>query len=255
MVPAGRGSGRRGGDLRNIVPDPKRAKIVTQIFEELSGGRFSLARVSSRLSEFGVINTSGHKLSNLQVHGFLTNRLYTGVMVWKGEVFEGKYKPIVPLELFNKVQAVLKIRSKPRQTRKGHNFPFCGLFRCTCGFMISAQWAKGHGGLYRYYRCTRKNGKCGEPSTQEKFVVHKCLEILKPLALSAEEANHVRTLIDRETEKEGEVVDTGVGKITDKLAGIQQKLNKLTRGYLDELIDEESYQSAKADLVTEKRPR
>ena len=33
---------------------------------------------------------------------------------------------------------------------------------------------------------------------------------------------------------------------------IQGKLNKLTRGYLDELIDEESYQSAKTELITEK---
>ncbi len=38
----------------------------------------------------------------------------------------------------------------------------------------------------------------------------------------------------------------------DKISGIQEKLNKLTRGYLDELIDEESYQASKSDLVMEK---
>ena len=40
--------------------------------------------------------------------------------------------------------------------------------------------------------------------------------------------------------------------MSDQMTLIQQKLNKLTRGYLDERIDEESYQAAKADLVIEK---
>jgi site-specific DNA recombinase len=239
-------------NLRNIVPDPKRAKIVATIFEEVSSGRHGLLWVSDRLAAFGIVNQSGKQWSKSQIYGFLTNRLYMGIMAWKDKVFEGKYKPIVSAELFKKVQDALKVRSKPRRIRNGHNFPFCGLFRCTCGSMISAQWAKGHGGLYRYYRCTRKNGECGEPYTQEKFVAGQCLEILKPLAISPEQANHLRSLIDAETKKEGNAAGTEVEQISDRLSDIQKKLNKLTRGYLDELIDEESYQTATADLVTQK---
>jgi hypothetical protein len=175
-----------------------------------------------------------------------------GVMVWGPDVFEGKYKPIVSQELFSKVQKALKVRSKPRNTRKGHDFPFRGLFRCTCGSMISAQWAKGHGGLYRYYRCTRKVGPCTEPYLQEKFVTAQCLDMVKSLAISTEEANFVRGLIDAETEKEGGEVETSIDTITERLSAVQAKLNRLTRGYLNELIDEESYQTAKEDLVTEK---
>ncbi len=51
---------------------------------------------------------------------------------------------------------------------------------------------------------------------------------------------------------EGNKVGTEVEQISDKLSDIQKKLHKLTRGYLDELIDEESYQAATADLVTQK---
>ncbi|MEI9961035.1 MAG: hypothetical protein WDM76_07835 [Limisphaerales bacterium] len=42
------------------------------------------------------------------------------------------------------------------------------------------------------------------------------------------------------------------GKIVERISALQEKLNRLTRGYLDELIEEESYQSAQADLVLEK---
>jgi site-specific DNA recombinase len=239
-------------NLRNIVHDPKKAKIVLTVFEAVSDGRHGYSWVSDELARLGVVSRNGNHWTKSQVRGLLTNRLYMGVMVWGGRTFEGKYKPIVSAELFKKVQEALKSRSKPRRVRNGHNFPFCGLFRCTCGSMVSAQWAKGHGGLYRYSRCTRKSGKCDEPYTQEKFVAAQCLDLLKPLAISPEQANHVRALIDVETKKEGNASETGAEQITDKLSEIQKKLNKLTRGYLDELIDEESYQSATADLVNQK---
>jgi hypothetical protein len=118
--------------------------------------------------------------------------------------------------------------------------------------MISAQWAKGHGGLYRYYRCTRKTGICSEPYTQEKSVVDQCLEAIRPLAISPEQANFVRALIDEETHKDGQSFETENTEMSEKISLVQKKLNKLTRAFLDELIDEESYQAAKADLVLEK---
>ena len=102
------------------------------------------------------------------------------------------------------------------------------------------------------YRCTRKTGVCSEPYTQEKLVVAQCLEFLKPLAISPEEADFARALIDEETQNDGQALEAESEQIAEKLANIQKKLNKLTRGYLDELIDEESYQASKESLVLEK---
>jgi site-specific DNA recombinase len=239
-------------DRRNIVPDPKRAQIVETVFQEVNAGRRGLMWVSDRLAQFGIRNQSGQQWSKSQVHKFLTNRIYTGVMVWNGEVYEGKYKPLIPIELFNSVQKVLKIRSKPRKVRKGHNFPFCGLFHCTCGSMMTAQWAKGHGGVYRYYRCTKKSGVCFERYLQEKSIVAQCLEKLKPLGITADEAASIHSNINERTKKDSGSLEADVKQISEKLSGVQEKLNRLTRAYLDEIIDEESYQAAKADLVTEK---
>jgi hypothetical protein len=91
-----------------------------------------------------------------------------------------------------------------------------------------------------------------EPYTQEKFVTDQCLAILKPLVISPEQANFVRALIDEETQKDGQSLETESAEMTDKISAVQKKLNRLTQGFLDELIDEESYQAAKADLVLEK---
>lgn len=83
-------------------------------------------------------------------------------------------------------------------------------------------------------------------------MIDQCLEVIKPLAISPEEANFVRALIDKESEKDGHTLETASAEINDKISLVQKKLNKLTRAFLDELIDEESYQAAKAGLVLEK---
>ena len=239
--------------LRNIVPDPKRAPLLQKAFEDFATGRFGLSAIADRLFAHGVVTRGGRPLSKHAVGAFLTNRLYIGVMEWKGEVYEGKYKPLVTIELFDHVQRALRVRSKPRNTRKGHNFPFCGLFRCSCGSMMTAQWARGrHGGLYRYYRCTRKAGACSEPYIQENRVSQSCLELLKPIALTSEEARTVHALIDEAALEDSRSLDTEIKAAQEKLSALQAKLDRLTRGYLDEVIDEDSYRRAKEELVTEK---
>ncbi len=91
-----------------------------------------------------------------------------------------------------------------------------------------------------------------EQYTQEKLVVAQCLELVKPLAISPEQAEFVRSLIDAESQKDGNAVETANEEMSGKISLVQKKLNKLTRAFLDEVIDEESYQAAKADLVAEK---
>jgi hypothetical protein len=67
--------------LRNIVPDPKKAKLVTQVFDEAAADRRTLIWVSERLAELGIANRNGNRYSKSQVQSFLTNRLYIGVMM------------------------------------------------------------------------------------------------------------------------------------------------------------------------------
>ncbi|MFI5356652.1 MAG: recombinase family protein, partial [Opitutales bacterium] len=225
-------------DTHNIVPDPKFGKVVSTLYEEYSAGRHGLIWASERLAELGVVNSTGNHWSKSQMQRFFTNKLYIGIMVWNGEAFEGKFKPIVSPELFAKVGEVLKVRSKPHHVRNGHHFPFCGLFRCSCGCMITAQWAKGHGGRYRYYRCS---STCGEKFLREEALTFQLQEMLAPLSITSDEANHVRQLIAEDDASNRDFVEESLVKISERLSEIQGELNKLTRGYLKEVLDEDSY--------------
>jgi len=77
----------------------------------------------------------------------------------------------------------LKKRSKRGKTKHAMIFPFVVSSLHAVGQYYGA-WARGKmGGLYRYYRCTRKNGPCREGYLQEKHVAAQVQARLAPLAI------------------------------------------------------------------------
>ena len=142
---------------RNIEPNPVVARVIVKAYKEYATGKHSYESLAQFLAERGTVTKNATPLGKFAIAHMLTNKAYLGLVKHKGEYFEGSFAPILSLDLFEAVQKVLKERAKPRKTKVGHNFPFTGLFRCgECDSMISAQWAKGHGGLYRYYRYHEK---------------------------------------------------------------------------------------------------
>ena len=118
--------------------------------------------------------------------------------------------------------------------------------------MMTAQWAKGHGGVYRYYRCVRKAGPCSEPYVQEGDVLRQCLEKLQPFAVTAEEAVEIREAIQYRAMEDSAALINEVKAINEKVWALQQKLDRLTHAYIDGVIDEDSYRRANEDLIVER---
>ena len=142
---------------RNIEPDPVISRVVVKAFEEYATGKHCLTSLARFFAEHDVVTRNGTPLSKCAVAGILSSRVYLGLLKHHGEWYEGTFAPILSRELFEAVQLMLKKRAKPRKSKKRHDFPFTGLFRCgECKSMITAQWATGRlGGRYRYYRCTK----------------------------------------------------------------------------------------------------
>ena len=173
-------------------------------------------------------------------------------MRWNGEAYEGKYRPLISKQLFAKVQNVLAGRRKPRKSKQRHDFPFVGLFKCSCGSMFTAQFAKGNGGLYRYYRCTRKHGACAEKYIQENELQKQIIEQAQTIALPADWAKEMLEKMEREEKSQEQSADAFAEANRKKIFALQEKLDKLLEGYLDNLIDEDTYKRKKEDLVQQK---
>jgi hypothetical protein len=166
-------------------------------------------------------------------------------------VFDGSTEILTKLELANTLDALLLARETIQYTKNSDSLDNV----LTANVQLQVQVVPIAGNIQNQSWTFTANGAgfiCSEPYTQEKSVVDQCLELVKPLAISPEQANFVRSLIDEETHKDGQSLETANAEINEKVSLVQKKLNKLTRAFLDELIDEESYQAAKADLVLEK---
>jgi len=132
--------GYRRIDQRTLELDPKQAKRV----------QFAFQKYASELCTDGeiarMINDQGYRTKNKtgeapfakdSVRGLLTNPFYTGVVMYKGEIFPGRHPAIIGQETFDKV---LRLRRKRYAGWKGftsqgpRTYPAAGLLECEeCG--------------------------------------------------------------------------------------------------------------------------
>ncbi|MGQ9570108.1 MAG: recombinase family protein [Thermodesulfovibrionales bacterium] len=169
---------------RTIEPDQMKASVVEKAFEEYAQGRHTLESLGQRLSFWGVLSTTGKPIYKATLQRMLTNKVYFGLIVHNGETCEGSFPAIVFRVTFEAVQKVLKQRTRPRKSKKRHNFPFVGLLICgECGGDITAQFAHGHGGTYRYYRCTKRLGSCSQRYLKEDLLVEQIKDKILKVAL------------------------------------------------------------------------
>ena len=238
---------------RNIDIDKIKSRLVVCAFKEFTTGKHSYESISQFLADHGVVTRNGTPLSKCAISGMLSNRAYLGFVKYHDEWHDGTFAPIISPDLFEAVQMRLKERARPRKSKKSHNFPFTGLFRCgECGSMITAQWAKGHGGLYRYYRCTKKNGKCGQGYLQEEKLVFQLREQLQSIKLPDDWFDYMTRKTD-EWKKETKVSSVSLlGQIRDDREETQEKLDKLVTLFLDGDIPKEQYLKKKNDLLVQK---
>ena len=238
---------------RNIEPDPVKARIIKKAYEEYATGKHTLKSISERFEYWGITNRNGKPLTRSAVQRILTNTAYIGLMIRNGETYEGSFKAIISKELFDKVQRVLQSRSKPRKRKYKNDFPFLGFLTCgECGAAISAQYAKGNGGLYRYYRCTKKLSPCKQPYLREDLFIAQLKEILRGVTLSKYYADKMLARVEEWEKTESFSADSLIEQFDKDIKTTEYKLDKLINTFLDGDIEKEIYLSKKDELIRRK---
>lgn len=238
---------------QQIEPHPTKSKIVARAFEEFAKGTHTLKSMSEFLAELGVETRHRTPLAKASVHRMLTNRAYLGFVAHKGEYHEGRFEPILSPATFEAVQEILKRKAKPRKSKQRHNFPFTGLLTCgECGSAITAQFAHGNGGTYRYYRCTRKKGNCAQKYLREDLLVSQLKARLQSVALCDEWTKKMLKQVEAWEKEEAHSSQTFVQNLREKQKETQEKLDKLVSAYIDGDIPKENYLAKKEELLCKK---
>src|SRR3990167_6257216 len=239
---------------KNIEPDKVKSRIIKLAFEEYAKGTHTLVTLSDFLADHGVVQKKGTPLAKVSVVKMLTNRAYLGFIKHRGEWHNGNFEPILTPSLFEAVQKVLTSRKKPRKSKVALPFAFTGFAKYgECGCAITAQYATNRFGTrYPYYRCTKKNGKCAQPYTQEKILAAQLQTLLQSVSLPFSEIEEMDKQITA-WEKESISEKGSVAKnLKERIRANEEKLNKLVSVFLDGDIEREMYLQRKDLLMREK---
>ena len=245
MSPIGYVNVKGGG----IIPHTDLAPLVKKTFEAYSTGNFTLREVRDKFNGLGLKRKSGRELAVSNYQKLLKNPIYTGLMLYNGEIFEGKHEPIISKKLFDSVQEVMMRKSKPHS--KGLKpFLYRGFFRCgECGCFITTETQKGH----NYLRCTKRKNPCSQKYTREEIITSEIQKEIKKVSLPDDWTKWMiaENAKDRQSEVQSSTLFVDSAKADISL--LDSKIEKLMTAYLESALSLEEYRDAKSALVASKQ--
>ncbi len=247
-----------------IVKDPERFNIVQKAWGLMLTGNYTVPQIWNKtVNEWGLTSVKrrkvgGEPLRLNALYKIFSNLFYTGQFLVKGQIYQGKHDPLITLDEFDHVQILLGRKGRPRP--KTHVFPFTGIMRCgDCGCLITAETKtkliKTENKLksYTYYHCTHK--KTDKPCFQKKVIPEAELEsqiekeimgltILPEFKQWALEALNNKN--DREIDERSKIYEAQHKALTEA----QADLDKLSKAFYREKIDEAFYIKEKQELTS-----
>src|SRR3989344_4031967 len=250
---------RSDRNTRTVVIEPKTARLVKESFKRFASGEFStMKEVRDLYFRNGITRRNGKPLHFDQIRGVFTRTFYYGLMSYHGETYEGKHKPLITKKQFDEVQKVLekKYNKKPQK----HEFDFTGFIKCKeCDSFITAE---NHKKFYRktnrqaeyiYYRCVKKKGDCSQKYIPQVELESQLRETVSRFSLCESWKVKMLEMADNDGKKDRKFAEGELQKLSVSFDDLEKKLDKLLESYLEEIIDTESYQKKKNELLQTKK--
>ncbi len=245
-----------------IIEDKDRFDLVRKMWDTMLTGNYTppqILKVANDKWGFRTPKTKrsgGGELANSMIYKIFTNIFYTGMFEWAGKLYKGNHKPMISLEEFDRVQAIMGRNGKPRS--QTHEFAYTGLIYCEeCGSMYTAseksKYVKKTGKFekYVYYHCTRrkKGTNCSQRNPITLSELEKQVDIeLERYTILPKFKDWALEILNRENDKEIED-RTKVYETQHKaVAETQKEIDTLTKMRYRELIDDATFVKERDDL-------
>lgn len=257
-IPCGVPYGYINSDDRDepIKPDPEKSKLVVRVFQLYSQGGMTFDMIGERLHREGYIHRpSAPRMSPGSISYMLANRFYVGDIVWRGQTYPGKHRPLVERHTFQLCRSLLKGKNR-RTKRRTHAFAN-GLILCQhCGSMITGEIIRrklGNGSvrLHTYYRCANNHPGDDHPKVRwrETDLENAVIAELEALRMPTPETGQwFRDTLDQAFGRlRG---DHGQQKriLGRKKVELEKQSERLLSLYLDGHLDAGTYQDRSASL-------
>lgn len=174
-----------------LIPHPINSHYVKDIFEMFLSGK-SQIDIARYLNDQGIRTATGGAWNKGSFHKLLVNRVYIGEFTWKNIKMTDSVPPLVPLELFYKVQKVLEMRKTNIKTKQpSEDYPLSGRAYCShCGGRLKGMSGTSKNKTKKYYYvCANKRThktECPLPNISKEYLEGALAEYLN-FILSKEE--------------------------------------------------------------------
>ena len=234
---------------KGIVVDIENAKLIKKTFEAYATGNFTLRQLREKFNALGLQRKSGKELAVSNYQQILRNPVYTGMIKFNGEIYEGKHEPIITKKLFDSVQEVMIKKSKPHS--KGLKpYLYRGFFHCgECNCFITTEKQK----CYHYLRCTKRKNPCSQPYIREEIITSQIAEHIKKISLPLDWANWMIAENEKDRQSENQSSEIFSQATKDDISLLDTKIEKLMNAYLENALSLEEYREAKNKCMNEKQ--
>lgn len=245
--------------LRTIVPDPERFPLLRRIWELMLTGTYSPRHILDlATNQWGLRSkkrkrTGGKPFSLSAVYDMFSNAFYAGIITRRGKTYPGKHQPMVTLDEFDRVQALL---GRPRLARpKVRKFAYTGMMRCGgCGCSITAEeHTKPSGLVFVYYRCTRRKAKCVQPPISLPDLERQILDFLESITVPDEVHQWVLARLNRWAREDSNREAQSRQRVQDTLNAVSQQIDNLTKLRVRDMISDEEFTKEREALQNERR--
>ena len=230
------------------IPDPARAPLIRQAFEQYASGRFSFQTLRVELYARGLRGRTGGKVSINGLSKILNNPFYIGIIRIRrtSETFSGVHEPLVSVQTFNRVQRILAGKTNRRVLV--HDFLFRLTVRCgSCRRHLIGECQKGH----VYYRC--HSSLCRGRSIREDRLNDAISAQLATLSFGNDEIAELEEMIEGLRGEWSTMRKERLGALAMQIEAVTRRLSRLTDAYLDGAIDRETFEERKLALLVERR--
>jgi site-specific DNA recombinase len=240
----------------------KEANTVRRIFELYSQGHGYKA-VVNRINKEGVKTKRNGEFAVSTVKEILQNPVYIGKIRynvrqdWSKKrrnninanpiLSDGQHEPIIDMETWNKVQVILKERSKKHNKIYDSEFPLTGILRCPicgAGMTINRSTAKRQDGTRRineYYSCGNWKNKgtavCNSNSIRvdvaDEYVLNKIMELINDESILSKVVDNINKNKSTKLKPKLEQLE----QINKEIEKITNKKNKNIELFEDGILD------------------
>lgn len=230
---------------------PSQAIIIKRIFDEFINGK-PIAKIASDLNKEGKYGkTTSWKPNSLR--SLLKNRIYYGVIEYKGEIYKGEHAPIISKETYDLAQIERAKRREITVKRTNNPRPFqskymlSGHLRCGyCGARITLYVSKPRKDgtkLLKYY-CVNRKKTCDSGlyllSDLEDIVMAEIAKFKLDEDYMSRMTKQPKPEIDKEA-------------IENEIADLDNRLNRLNDLYLNNMIDMDKLKKESSNILATKK--